>query len=1362
MTGMAIVVCLFPALAAAPPPGRLDLEPEELRPGLVAEYRSLAEPTARLTRVEPKPAFHLGRSSPHPRLPPGPFEVVWSGVIAFRESGSVSFSALVGGEVTVSVDGATVLDGRGESDVSRVEAREPLQRPPGYYRLTVRYRSLADVPARLQLWWEGPSFAREPLPAWRLGHTAVQLTPVVQKEELAARGRTAVGQFGCARCHQGAYPGVSDPPPGPSLADAGRRLGKTWLLNWLADPAKVRPDAHMPALFARDRSGFVERWIVTEYLTAAGARSDEKLSGDHRRGRLTFLGRGCAACHLVPDLDRAGQRDLDRVPLTGLGDRMTAGDLAAFLGNPHGRYPDGRMPRLPVTPDEARDIAAYLLMWSKPSPEPPAVVPPTAPELRDAVRRLGARDQGSAAAVLLREKGCTACHPGLGESQPRDVPVKMAQGGCLGDKAGPRYSLPDEMRKAVAAYLSVAGRDKHPSPFAARQRRLAQAGCVRCHQRDTDRPPPIEEVGSTLGGAHLQELPFLRTPRLTNPHQKFTRGYLAEAVREGVSGLRWSRYSYRMPAFGPDADELVQALAEADGELPTGADAPAPAAADPTLGTVHGPQLVGFQGYGCASCHVWNGKLLSSPDPGATGPDLTRTAGRIRRDWFDRFLENPPRYYPNTPMPAIFEHGKPAMLGAVLGGDPAMQKDALWAYLAKGKDAPGPAPAPPLPIAAPAAGGPVLVAQVPVHLPDRRVVESLSVLTGDNDVLVYDLAEGGPHSFFTGAQVLRTLQGRIRQTLVSGTATDLAAEPAIQLGGESPAERVLLGYDRLADGFRARWQLRFADGVVNVEDALRLKGRRLERELRLTEVPRGADLELRSRVPPSWKVEATASSGNVWSSTADGVLTTRLTPDRDRIAVANVGYDLPPARPAPKWDGQPVTFTDATGGSLARPGYRAVAYPRPKTVSGEDRILPAAVAVRPRDGQVFVASLKTGELFALRDPTGDGKQARFDDYARGLFQDALAMLAEDDGLYVLHRRNLTRVVDADADGVADRFDRVAALPHGVADTYDYAYGLARDKAGRFVLSYAPYANATLPGSGAAVRLQRGKPPEAFAFGMRNPLGWAAGPDGEVFFTDNQGEWVAANKLSHAAEGKFHGFPNPAQRQHASKPAGKATVWVPYAWARSINGVAYDRTGGKFGPFAGQFFLAELMFGGAIVRADVERVNGVYQGACFPFWGKGLLGPVSLAFDPKGPLYVGGITEPGWMAQPDRGALFRIDFTGEVPFEMQSIRVRPRGFRVTFTKPVDRSTAGDPASYRLEHYRYEYTGAYGSPELDRTPVKVVRAEVAADGRSVDLTTAPLVVDRVYLLSAAGVRSTAGDPPLHPTGAYTLNEIPVGAK
>ena len=44
--------------------------------------------------------------------------------------------------------------------------------------------------------------------------------------------------------------------------------------------------------------------------------------------------------------------------------------------------------------------------------------------------------------------------------------------------------------------------------------------------------------------------------------------------------------------------------------------------------------------------------------------------------------------------------------------------------------------------------------------------------------------------------------------------------------------------------------------------------------------------------------------------------------------------------------------------------------------------------------------------------------------------------------------------------------------------------------------------------------------------MRNPLGWCAGPDGEVFFTDNQGEWVATNKLCHVAEGRVLRLPQP--------------------------------------------------------------------------------------------------------------------------------------------------------------------------------------------------------------------------------------------
>src|SRR5262249_9192492 len=142
-------------------------------------------------------------------------------------------------------------------------------------------------------------------------------------------------------------------------------------------------------------------------------------------------------------------------------------------------------------------------------------------------------------------------------------------------------------------------------------------------------------------------------------------------------------------------------------------------------------------------------------------------------------------------------------------------------------------------------------------------------------------------------------------------------------------------------------------------------------------------------------------------------------------------------------------------GSLERPGYRAIAYPRPKTATGEDRILPSALAVNPRDGRVFVASFKTGELFVLRNPDGDGKAAHFENYAHALFQEALSMRAEPDALSVLPRRTLPRLVETKGDGVAHRFERVAALPQGIADTYDYGYGLVRDRGGAFVYTHAP-------------------------------------------------------------------------------------------------------------------------------------------------------------------------------------------------------------------------------------------------------------------------------------------------------------------
>ena len=601
IAAMLVAICLMfgPLALTARSQGPLDVEPEELKPGLTADYRPLVAGGRALHRVDPKPAFTLGRSSPHPRIPPGPFEVVWAGVLQVQDPGPIAFSAFVGGEVDVEVDGVTVLDGRGRSETSRLGPTEPLTRAPGHYRLTIRYRSLADVPARLQIWWEGPTFAREPLPAWRLSHLRRTVTPELAREQLAGRGRDAVGRLGCARCHARRVPRRERPAAG---AVAGRRgtpprTGPGCCAGW---PTRRRcgPGPACRRCSRPDRPG---SWSAgsspTSWAGRATAARTTRPPATTGRGGSRSSALGCAACHFVPDHGPRrpggpGPRRLRRASATG----WRPDDLAAFLGNPHGRYPDGRMPRLPVAPDAARDIAAYLLLWSKPSPSPPAAEAADGrgdPRRRPPAGRPRTQAGGRRDRAAAREAAAPHATPGSGRRRPRDVPIKADERrGCLagqGDGCRDSRSTPRPARRSTA-YLAVAV-ERGPPVALRRAAAPARAGRLRPLPPARQRPAAAHRGDRQHARRRLppDDPRIQRTPRLTNPHQKFTRGYLADAVREGVSGLRSPRYTYRMPAFGTEAEALVQALAEADGELPAEADPPPRPAADPTLGTLRRP-----------------------------------------------------------------------------------------------------------------------------------------------------------------------------------------------------------------------------------------------------------------------------------------------------------------------------------------------------------------------------------------------------------------------------------------------------------------------------------------------------------------------------------------------------------------------------------------------------------------------------------------------------------------------------------------------------------------------------------------------------------------------------------------------------
>jgi hypothetical protein len=287
----------------------------------------------------------------------------------------------------------------------------------------------------------------------------------------------------------------------------------------------------------------------------------------------------------------------------------------------------------------------------------------------------------------------------------------------------------------------------------------------------------------------------------------------------------------------------------------------------------------------------------------------------------------------------------------------------------------------------------------------------------------------------------------------------------------------------------------------------------------------------------------------------------------------------------------------------------------------------------------------------------------------------------------------------------------------------------------------------------------------------------------MFAIESQGPWNGCCSLKHLKPGAFLGHPAsynwypfaPNMPAPAVAPNTNSRVvtelqrvkeFVPPAvrfpyikMGRSISGFRLDTTGGKFGPFANQIFLGDYTLS-ILMRATTEEVNGVWQGACYPFR-EGLgTGIMNVEFTPKGQLILGGFTtNTQW---PVRGtepfAIQRLDWTGETPFEVKEINIRKDGFLVNFTRPVDPKLAREPDSYALSTYTHIYQAAYGSPEVDQTTPRVVKASVSDDAMSVSLQVEGVVKGHIHDFDFGKLRSGQGEPLLHRKAYYTVNEIP----
>ncbi|MDQ2664734.1 MAG: plastocyanin/azurin family copper-binding protein [Gemmatimonadota bacterium] len=437
------------------------------------------------------------------------------------------------------------------------------------------------------------------------------------------------------------------------------------------------------------------------------------------------------------------------------------------------------------------------------------------------------------------------------------------------------------------------------------------------------------------------------------------------------------------------------------------------------------------------------------------------------------------------------------------------------------------------------------------------------------------------------------------------------------------------------------------------------------------------------------------------------------------------------------------------------------------------------------DGRLGVAT-RRGEVWLIENPSSlNGGRPHFTRFAQGLHE-ALGLMYRDGALYTAQRSELTRLRDVDGDGKADRYETVYSWPLS-GNYHEYSFGPVLSPTGDMIvtlnLAWVGYGESFVKWRGWMLKIAPNGDMTPIAAGFRSPSSFGYNLAGDLFYAENQGDWVGSGGISQVQSGDFMGNPmglkwsgepgSPVKLTKADIPdtgepkfevakrvphLNTPAVWFPHAiLGISTSAILVDSTRGGFGPFAGQLFVGDEGQS-KIMRVYLEKVHGVYQGVVFPFREGFVSGVFREVWGKDASMFVGQ-TSRGWAATGKAPyGLQRLMWTGKVPFEAHRIEARPDGFEITFTAPVDRATAGDPASYGVNSFIYKYHHIYGSPVINQVTHAIRSVVVSADGRSARLVLDSLRQGYIFEIKMAGVRSGTSTPLLHDFGYYTLNQIP----
>lgn len=486
--------------------------------------------------------------------------------------------------------------------------------------------------------------------------------------------------------------------------------------------------------------------------------------------------------------------------------------------------------------------------------------------------------------------------------------------------------------------------------------------------------------------------------------------------------------------------------------------------------------------------------------------------------------------------------------------------------------------------------------------------------------------------------------------------------------------------------------------------------------------------------------------------------------------------------------------------------YRIVKIPVPEGVVLE------VGGLCPLPNGSIAASTRRGDVWVIEDPNSG--QPNYRKFASGLHE-ILGLAYKEGNLYCAQRGELTKLVDRNGDGVADRYETVYAWPLS-GHYHEYSFGPKVLPDGSFMVTANVSFGASdwwsgksvVPWRGWAMHITPDGKMEPWAAGMRSPCGIGM-VNGEFFYGDNQGDWMGSGFVTQVEKGDFLGHPaslNWADRPESpvkmrkdlvfkqvdprddpkKKPEYIAAepmttiyemahttypdrqikspaVYLPHGiLGVSTSEIVTDDTHGAFGPFAGQLLVGDQGMS-KIARVFLEKVKGEYQGASFDFHSNFRSGVLRMCWGADQTLYVGG-TNRGWGSTgKEPYGLEHLIWTGQMPFEMKAVRAMPDGFEIEFTQPVQIALAENVDNYAVRSFIYKYHPVYGSPTVNYQENAVRGAKASSDGLRVRIVVDSLRLGYIHAIQPEGVLSANGNLPLlHGTAYYTLNQLPDGPK